>query len=190
VLGGARRAHERRPAPAPRDRARAPARPTVLILDEATSALDARTEAEILETLDELAQGRTTISITHRLSLSARADSIFVLDQGELVEQGTHAELVRAGGPYQRLYDEQMAYVGAGLAPVGIEVARLRTVPLLADLGPQELAELGERLTEEHFRPARTWFARARAGASSTWLRAGRSRSSCRTERANVASMP
>jgi ABC-type multidrug transport system fused ATPase/permease subunit len=123
--------------------------PTVLILDEATSALDARTEAEILETLDELAKGRTTISITHRLSLSARSDHIFVLDQGELVEEGTHAELVRAGGPYQRLYDEQMAYVGAGLAPVGIEVARLRTVPLLADLAPQELAELAERLTPE-----------------------------------------
>jgi ABC-type multidrug transport system fused ATPase/permease subunit len=125
--------------------------PTVLILDEATSALDARTEAEILETLDELARGRTTISITHRLSLSARSDYIFVLDQGELVEEGTHAELVRAGGHYQRLYDEQMAYVGAGLAPVGIEVGRLRTVPLLAELGPQELAELAERLTSEQF---------------------------------------
>jgi ABC-type multidrug transport system fused ATPase/permease subunit len=126
--------------------------PSVLILDEATSALDARTEAEILETLDELAKGRTTISITHRLSLSARSDHIFVLDQGELVEEGTHNELVRAGGPYQRLYDEQMAYVGAGLAPVGIEVARLRTVPLLADLTPEELGELAERLTAEQFR--------------------------------------
>jgi ATP-binding cassette, subfamily B, bacterial len=125
--------------------------PTVLILDEATSALDARTEAEILETLEELAKGRTTISITHRLSLSARSDYIFVLDQGELVEEGTHAELVRAGGHYQRLYDEQMAYVGAGLAPVGIEVARLRTVPLLAELRPQELSELAERLTAEQF---------------------------------------
>jgi ATP-binding cassette subfamily B protein len=126
--------------------------PTVLILDEATSALDAGTEAEILEALDELARGRTTISITHRLSLSARSDYIFVLDQGELVEEGTHADLVRAGGPYQRLYDEQMAYVGAGLAPVGIEVTRLRTVPLLADLGPEELGELAERLTSEQFR--------------------------------------
>jgi ABC-type multidrug transport system fused ATPase/permease subunit len=125
--------------------------PTVLILDEATSALDARTEAEILETLEEVALGRTTISITHRLSLSARSDYIFVLDQGELVEEGTHAELVRAGGHYQRLYDEQMAYVGAGLAPVGIEVGRLRTVPLLAELGPQELAALAERLTLEQF---------------------------------------
>ena len=128
--------------------------PTVLILDEATSALDARTEADILETLDELAKGRTTISITHRLSLSARSDYIFVLDQGRLVEEGTHAALVRAGGHYQRLYDEQMAYVGAGLAPIGIEVARLRTVPLLAELTPQELAALAERLTAEQFASA------------------------------------
>jgi ATP-binding cassette subfamily B protein len=125
--------------------------PSVLILDEATSALDAGTEAEILETLDDVAKGRTTISITHRLSLSARADHIFVLEQGELVEEGPHAELVRAGGPYQRLYDEQMAHVGAGLAPVGIEAARLRTVPLFGDLGPKELAALAERLSAEQF---------------------------------------
>ncbi len=127
--------------------------PSVLILDEATSALDAQTEAEILETLGEVAQGRTTISITHRLSLSARSDHIFVLEEGEIVEQGTHAELARAGGPYQRLYDEQMAHVSAGLAPAGIEAARLRTVPLFGDLGPEELAELAERLTEEQFGP-------------------------------------
>jgi ABC-type multidrug transport system fused ATPase/permease subunit len=125
--------------------------PPVLILDEATSALDARTEAEILETLEDAAKGRTTISITHRLSLSARSDYIFVLEQGELVEEGTHAELTRAGGPYQRLYDEQMGYVNAGLEPVGIEVARLRTVPLFGDLGPNELAGLAERLTIEQF---------------------------------------
>jgi len=125
--------------------------PSILILDEATSALDAGTEAEILETLEAVAKGRTTISITHRLSLSARSDYIFVLEQGELVEQGTHAELVRAGGPYQRLYDEQMAYVGAGLAPVGIEITRLRTVPLFGDLGPDVLAGLAERLTAEQF---------------------------------------
>ena len=125
--------------------------PSILILDEATSALDAQTEAEILETLDELTKGRTTISITHRLSLAARSDRIFVLEQGRIVEEGTHAELARAGGPYQRLYDEQAVYLRAGLSPIAIEVARLRTIPLLSALGPAELADLSERLTAERY---------------------------------------
>jgi ABC-type multidrug transport system fused ATPase/permease subunit len=125
--------------------------PELLILDEATSALDARTEAEILETLEQLAQGRTTISITHRLSLSARADHIFVLDEGRVVEEGTHAELVRAGGPYQRLYEEQMAHVHAGVAPIGIEAARLATIPLFGELGPGELSQIAQRLTAEQY---------------------------------------
>ncbi len=123
--------------------------PSILILDEATSALDAKTEAEILDTLGELAAGRTTISITHRLSLAAMSDRIFVLEHGAIIEQGTHASLAAAGGLYQRLYEEQMAFVGAGLAPVGIEVARLHTIPLLSELGPRELTELAERLTAE-----------------------------------------
>ena len=125
--------------------------PSVLILDEATSALDATTEAEILETLDEAAKGRTTISITHRLSLAARSDYVFVLEEGTIVEQGTHAELSRAGGPYQRLYDEQTAYVNAGLTPIGIEAERLRAIPLLAALGARELADVAERLTSEQY---------------------------------------
>jgi ABC-type multidrug transport system fused ATPase/permease subunit len=127
--------------------------PRILILDEATSALDARTEAEILETLQEAASGRTTLSITHRLSLAARSDYVVVLEQGEIVEQGTHGELAHAGGPYERLFEEQTAYAGAGLAPAGVEAARLRTIPLFADLGPSELAALAERLTVEQ-RPA------------------------------------
>jgi len=125
--------------------------PSILILDEATSALDAKTEAEILETLDEAARGRTTISITHRLSLSARSDHVFVLDQGRIVEQGTHAELARADGLYQRLYEEQMAHVTAGIEPVGIEISRLRTIPLFSELGSRELGRLAQRLTAERY---------------------------------------
>ncbi|HEX2914989.1 MAG TPA: ABC transporter ATP-binding protein [Chloroflexia bacterium] len=85
--------------------------PPILILDEATSALDAKTESEILETLKKLRRGRTTISVTHRLSLAATADYIVVLDQGEIVEQGTHTELVQASGLYRRLYEEQTHHV-------------------------------------------------------------------------------
>ena len=86
--------------------------PHILILDEATSALDAKTEADLLDTLRDLTTTRTTISVTHRLSWAATADIIYVLDNGRLAEQGTHAELVMAGGFYQRLYEEQTGYTG------------------------------------------------------------------------------
>jgi subfamily B ATP-binding cassette protein MsbA len=81
--------------------------PRLLILDEATSALDAQTASEILETLQTLMPGRTTISITHRLNVAATADWIIVLEEGRVVEQGTHSQLVKAGGLYQRLYEAQ-----------------------------------------------------------------------------------
>jgi ABC-type multidrug transport system fused ATPase/permease subunit len=87
-------------------------RPRVLILDEATSALDTRTEREILDALDSLGPTHTRISITHRLALAAAADWIVVLDHGRVVEQGRHAELVSAGGLYQRLHQEQDAHYG------------------------------------------------------------------------------
>jgi ABC-type bacteriocin/lantibiotic exporter with double-glycine peptidase domain len=83
--------------------------PQVLILDEATSALDTWTEREVLDALDVCAPGRTRISITHRLALAATADHVVVLDSGRVVQQGTHAELVRADGLYRRLHDEQAA---------------------------------------------------------------------------------
>jgi ATP-binding cassette subfamily B protein len=77
--------------------------PPVLVLDEATSALDTRTERAVKEALDELAKGRTSIVIAHRLSTVADADQILVLDQGRIVERGTHAELLEAGGTYAGL---------------------------------------------------------------------------------------
>jgi ATP-binding cassette, subfamily B, bacterial len=123
--------------------------PAVLILDEATSALDAKTEAEILETLSEIAKNRTTVSITHRLSWAARADKIFVLQKGRLVEQGTHEELVRENGLYKRLYEEQTGFVTGGRDTSVVDIHRLREVPLFASLDEQTLEQLARRLRRE-----------------------------------------
>lgn len=77
--------------------------PAVLVLDEATSALDTRTERAVQAALDRLAGGRTTIAIAHRLSTVRDADLVVVLDHGEIVERGTHDELVALGGRYAAL---------------------------------------------------------------------------------------
>ena len=76
----------------------------VLILDEPTSALDTQTEALLLEALDLLMKGRTTFIIAHRLSTIREADRIVILDQGQLVESGTHKQLLAEGRLYKRLY--------------------------------------------------------------------------------------
>ena len=87
--------------------------PALLVLDEATSSLDPGTEALVEGAVDRLLEGRTVVVIAHRLSTSERADLVGVVDGGELVELGTHAELVAAGGPYSRLYATWVAGTGA-----------------------------------------------------------------------------
>ncbi len=81
----------------------------LLILDEATSALDTESERHIQAALDTVMQGRTTIVIAHRLSTIEKADLILVMDQGEIVERGSHAELLAQNGYYARLHSHQFA---------------------------------------------------------------------------------
>ncbi|MBM7516777.1 ABC transporter ATP-binding protein [Nocardioides nitrophenolicus] len=88
--------------------------PRILILDEATSALDNETERLVQEALERATRSRTTIAIAHRLSTIRSADVIFGLEDGHLVEQGSHDELMLAGGLYKRLYDEQFSRAPAG----------------------------------------------------------------------------
>jgi ATP-binding cassette subfamily B protein/subfamily B ATP-binding cassette protein MsbA len=91
----------------------------ILILDEPTSALDTRTEARLLDALERLMEGRITFVIAHRLSTTRRADQIVVLEQGEIVERGTHAQLIEREGLYATLHSHQRDGAWAG----GVELA-------------------------------------------------------------------
>jgi len=81
--------------------------PAVLLLDEATSSLDSESEAMIQDGLRSLRRGRTTFVIAHRLSTIRSANQILVLENGEIVERGSHEELLALGGRYRQLYDKQ-----------------------------------------------------------------------------------
>ncbi|MBL1259165.1 MAG: ATP-binding cassette domain-containing protein [Thiotrichaceae bacterium] len=83
--------------------------PPILLLDEATSALDAESEKEVQQALEQLSQERTTLVIAHRLSTVLKADNIVVIDNGEIVATGTHAQLIKEGGLYKQLAELQFA---------------------------------------------------------------------------------
>ena len=84
--------------------------PRILILDEATSSLDSESEALIQEGLINLRKGRTTFVIAHRLSTIRSADQILVVEAGEILERGSHDELIALGGRYKQLYDKQYRF--------------------------------------------------------------------------------
>jgi ATP-binding cassette subfamily B protein len=92
------------------------AEPAILILDEATSSVDTRTEVLIQRAMNSLREGRTSFVIAHRLSTIRDADLILVMESGQIVEHGTHAELIEAEGAYARLYSAQFAQAVAAEA--------------------------------------------------------------------------
>jgi ATP-binding cassette subfamily B protein len=126
--------------------------PAILILDEATSALDAATEAAINLTLAQIAGGRTVITVTHRLASVEQADCVFVLNRGQLVEQGRHPELLAQGGIYAQLWQKQTGFViSEDGSSATVDAARLRAIPLLSTLDEVLLAEIARRFVTERY---------------------------------------
>ncbi len=126
--------------------------PSILVLDEATSALDPETEAAILATLERLRRGRTIVSVTHRLNAVVNADRILVLDQGMLVGQGRHRELLAFDGPYRRMWERQASFKLHGSHHRSeISLERLRQVSVFYGMEDELLAEAATLLRTEEF---------------------------------------
>ncbi|HEX2053252.1 MAG TPA: ABC transporter transmembrane domain-containing protein, partial [Actinomycetota bacterium] len=130
--------------------------PAILVLDEPTSALDPETEAAVNATLHEQGQGRTVITVTHRLASVTDADRIFVLERGRVVEQGAHEELLNAQGLYHRLWGQQNGFEDA--QQVGVEASRLRAIPLFENLDGALLSTLADRFVAERYAEGRVIF--------------------------------
>jgi ATP-binding cassette subfamily B protein len=92
-------------------------RPRILVFDEATSSLDSHTEQAIGNTLSEVAENHTTLVIAHRLSTVVNADRILVMDQGSIVEQGTHRRLLESAGAYAAMWELQQREREKALGP-------------------------------------------------------------------------
>jgi len=131
-------------------------KPAILLLDEIASALDPAEEIALNKTLDRLARSATLISVTHRLASTSGASHIFVFDEGKMVEQGSHFELLAMNGAYTSLWRKQ---AGFRFSPDGrhvdVDAQRLRAIPILERLPESILAELAPYFATETFEVGR-----------------------------------
>lgn len=135
----------------------------LLFLDEASAALDAATEMAINETLDEVTRGWTVVSVTHRLRHITHYDRILVMENGQLAEQGTHAELLARGGAYAALWNKQSGFsLQNGEATVAPQ--RLRAIPFLSGCSAEVLDMLSSALVSERFHAGQMIFAEGDPG--------------------------
>ena len=131
--------------------------PAILILDEATSALDSVTEATISAALTRAAQGRTVVAVTHRLATIADYDCIYVLQEGQLVEQGRHDDLLQLNGVYANLWHKQQGFmVSQDGFQASVAPERLRNIPIFSSLDNAFLAEFAAQLMTENVPEQRT----------------------------------
>ena len=130
--------------------------PSILLLDEVTSELDPFEEAGINAIIGVLRKGRTVISATHRLSTTAEADHIFVLDRGAIIEQGSHFELMALDGMYAYLWRKQAGFrFSADGTHVDVDAERLKAFPILENLDDAVLSELAPFFSTETFQRGR-----------------------------------
>jgi ATP-binding cassette subfamily B protein len=130
--------------------------PAILVLDEATSALDAASEHAINATLARIARGRTLISVTHRLSSVVGMGRVFLFDRGSLMEQGSHTELLAAGGRYADLWRKQSGVqVGEGEERAFVDSEWLAELPLMTGVSQETLREVARWFSTEVFREDR-----------------------------------
>jgi ATP-binding cassette subfamily B protein len=130
--------------------------PEILVLDEATSGLEPVDELEINQLLAPLRAGRTVIALTHRLSTVADADFIFVMDNGDIVERGSHFELLAANGTYASYWRKQAGFTfSADGKHVDVDAERLKAFPILEKLDDETLEQLAPFFTTETFPPGR-----------------------------------
>ncbi len=117
--------------------------PAILLLDEVTSSLDPESEAAVNATIQQLAQQRTVILVTHRLASASFVDHLVVVDEGQIKEQGSHDELLANAGLYQRLWQRQSGFVVSGDGHrAEVQGERLKAIPLFRDMAIDTLNEL------------------------------------------------
>jgi len=159
--------------------------PHLLVLDEAAAALDPATEATISRVMEKAGVGRTMISVTHRLSSIVKADRIFVMENGQLVEHGTHEQLQAAGGAYARLWAKQQGFTISEDGRAKVEAARLRTIPILRSLDDGVMEELAPLFVTEHQPADREVFRQGDSGDRFYLIARGRVAAWVQTPRGN-----